>query len=283
MRDITFGNYYATNSFLHKMDARVKILLSTLYFITVFFLDSYISHIVLGLFLLSLILISKIKFLEVLKTLKPMIFLIVFTCILNIFFNKKGNTVLWEPNSRIKVTVEGLHFAVKIVLRILYLVIGTSLVTFTTTPTEITDALEYLMTPLKIFNFPVRDVAIIISIALRFIPIFIEETDKIIMAQKARGADFETGNIFKRAKMHIPILIPLFVNAFRKADELADALDSRCYNATKKRTKMKVLKISYRDIIGILVVVTICTLIMVDKFYFKNIDRIVFPNAVGMY
>lgn len=247
MRDVSFGQFYPANSFLHKADPRVKLLWVIVYTVGVFLVKDLWGYIAVGLFLLLGILFSGVPIWKVFKSVRGIIVLVLFTSILNILFNKTGD-VLWSWWI-ITITKGGLLFALRLALRLILLVAGTSLLTFTTIPMHITDGMESLMSPLKVIKFPVHDVAIIMSIALRFIPILMEEIDKIIMAQKARGAAFDTGGLIKRARAMLPILIPLFVSAFRRADELALAMDARCYNATPKRTKLKELKLGHRDFI----------------------------------
>lgn len=251
VRDITFGQYYPGKSFLHKMDSRAKILLAILYIVTVFLCQSFYSYLSVFVFLIIMILVAQVPLKSILKSIKAILFLVILTATINILFYREGSVVfkLWI----IIITNEGLIFSAKMAMRLLFLVIGTTLVTLTTTPMNLTDGMESLMSPLKWIKFPVHDVAIIMSIALRFIPSLMEEIDKIMMAQKARGAAFDTGGLLARAKALLPILIPLFVSAFRRADELALALDARCYNATPNRTKMKVLKFGYRDLIATLI------------------------------
>lgn len=251
-RDVTMGQYFPGNSFLHKMDARAKIVLMIAYIVAVFLCDSLYSYLVLGCFTISMILISRVPIKSVIKSLRGILFLVLFTAALNLFFYKEGVPIVefWI----IKITKEGLLFTVKMMLRLILLVSGTTILTLTTTPMSLTDGLESLMKPLKYIKFPVHDIAVIMSLALRLIPTLMEEMDKIILAQKARGANFDTGNIFQKAKAMLPILIPLFVNSFRRADDLALALDARCYNATPNRTKYKVSKLGLRDLIATIAV-----------------------------
>lgn len=266
-RDFTFGQYYPAESFAHKLDPRTKLILVIAYIVGVFLVDSLYSYIAVAAFVILSILVSRIPILSVLKSLRGIIFIVLFTAALNIFFNNEGR-VLWSW-WKLTITDEGLLFALKMALRLVLLVVGTTLLTLTTTPMRLTDGMESLMTPLKYIKFPVHDVAIIMSIALRFIPILMEEVDKIMMAQKARGASFDTGGLIKRARALLPVLIPLFVSAFRRADELALALDARCYNATPKRTKLKELKFGYRDIVAaVITAVFIFTVIAINnKFW----------------
>ncbi len=264
-RDITFGQYYPGDSFIHRMDPRAKILLSILYIVKVFLCVSFYSYLAVFLFLAILILVARVPLRSVLKSVKAILFLVMLTAAINILFYREGSPLLqfWV----IRITDEGLIFSAKMALRLLFLVIGTTLVTLTTTPMNLTDGMESLMSPLKVVKFPVHDVAIIMSIALRFIPSLMEEIDKIIMAQKARGAAFDSGGLIARAKALLPILIPLFVSAFRRADELALALDARCYNATPNRTKMKELKFGYRDLVASVACLLFMGVIILLRFY----------------
>ncbi len=246
MRDITFGQYYRADSVIHRLDPRTKLLMVVAYITGVFLVQSMYAYIAVGAFVLLGIILSKVPILSVLKSVKGVLILLTLTSLLNIFYNKDGTILLNLGFTAI--TTGGLWFALKMALRLILLVIGTALLTLTTTPVDLTDGLESLMKPLKKIKFPVHEVALIMSIALRFIPILMEEVDKIMMAQKARGANFDNGNIIKRAKALLPVLIPLIVSAFRRADELAMAMDARCYNATPNRTKMKVLKYGLSDI-----------------------------------
>ncbi len=249
IRDITFGQYYPADSFIHRLDPRTKILSALIFIVAMFVCKSYYSYLVCFSFLAFCILVSKIPLNSILKTVKAIIFVIVITVIINVFFYGEGKVLAsWWVFT---ITAEGLIFASKMAMRLIFLVIGTSLITLTTTPMNLTDGLESLFKPLKSIGFPVHDVAIIMSIALRFIPTLMEEIDKIMMAQKARGASFDSGGLIKRAKALIPILIPLFVSTFKRADELALALDSRCYNATPNRTKMKKLSLNRSDALGL--------------------------------
>lgn len=264
MKNIAFGQYYSTESFVHSMDSRAKILMTILYITAIFLCASFYAYLLIFIFLIISVMAAKIKPLVVLKSIKPILYLIIFTAILNLLFYSDGTPYFsWWI---IKVTDQAVIFTIQMALRLLLLIMGTSLLTLTTTPIELTDGIESLLKPLKLIRFPVHELALIMSIALRFIPTLMEETDRIIRAQKARGADFESGNIFKRAKALLPILIPLLISAFRRADELADAMDSRCYNGAKGRTKMKQLKFSYRDFIGALLLINFVLIIIIDKF-----------------
>ena len=250
MREVSFGQYYPSHSFVHKMDARVKILAVIAYIVAVFLVKPFyfLGFSACLAFVIIATAVAKIPFLKVLKSMKAIIFFIVLSAVLQLFFNSQG-TPLWENGF---ITDAGLYNAIFIVLRITLIVLGASLLTLTTSPVEIADGIESLLYPLKFIKFPVHEFALIMSIALRFIPTLLDETDRIIKAQKARGADFESGNIFKRAKALIPVLIPLLISSFRRADELADAMDARCYSGSKNRTKYKKMKLSYRDLIGVI-------------------------------
>ena len=247
-RDVTFGQYYPSNSFVHKMDARIKLVLVLLYMVGIFFIVSFVGFAFITVFLMTVILVSRVPLKSVLKSIKGIIFLLFLTALLNVFFNK-GNTLLWSWR-RIEIYQEGLVFAAKMLLRLTYLVIGSSILTLTTTPVDLTHAVESLLKPLRIIKFPVHEFALIMSLTLSFIPSLIEETDRIIRAQKARGADFDTGGLIKRAKAFVPILIPLLVGGFRRAEELANAMNSRCYEGATKRTQMRVMKLGWRDAVA---------------------------------
>ena len=253
MKEVTFGQYYPSNSFVHKMDARIKILLTIAYIVGVFLVSGenyYLGYIVAFAFLLFTTLVSKIPLGKMLKSIKAVIFFVVFSAVLQLFFNKTGEPV-WENGF---IYWGGIKNAGFIIFRILLIVMWASLLTFTTSPVEISDGIEGLLYPLKWIKFPVHEFALIMSIALRFIPTLLDETERIIKAQKARGADFETGGLLKRAKAIVPILIPLLISSFRRADELADAMDARCYSGSKNRTKFKKLTLTYRDLVGVLLI-----------------------------
>lgn len=266
MRNVAFGQYYPTGSYIHKLDPRTKLLAGLICIAAAFIADSYWAYLACYVFLFTVILVSRIPIFQVLKTVKSIFFIVLLSVILNVFFHTEGKVLFswWK----ITVTVGGLLNAGQIILRLMFLVLSTSLITLTSTPTELTDGLEKFMSPLRYIKFPVHDVAIIMSIALRFIPTLMEETDKITMAQKARGARFDTGGPMARAKALLPVLIPLFVSAFRRADELAFALDARCYNATEARTKMKILRFSWRDLTALLILVLFLAVVIVLRLGF---------------
>lgn len=261
LRDVTFGQYYLADSFLHKMDARVKLVLCLVFMVGIFFVVSFVGFAWLTLFLLLALAFSKVPLKSILKSIKGIIILLALTVLLNVFFTKTGN-LLWEWWI-FQIYDEGLKFAAKMLLRLTYLVMGSSLLTLTTTPVDLTHAIESLMKPLRVVRFPVHELALIMSLTLSFIPSLIEETDRIIRAQKARGANFDTGNLVKRAKAFVPILIPLLVGGFRRAEELANAMNSRCYEGATVRTQMRVMKVSWRDFVGAIVVVLFFTAVFV--------------------
>ena len=254
-RDVTFGQYYPKNSFVHNMDARIKLVLCLLFMVGIFFVQSYVGFALVTVFLMVVILAAKVPLKSILKSVKGIVVLLILTAMLNIFFTKSGNVLVsWWIFT---ITDEGLIYASKMLLRLVYLVIGSSVLTLTTTPVDLTHAIERLLAPLKVIKFPVHDLALIMSLTLSFIPSLIDETDRIIRAQKARGADFDTGNLFQRAKAFVPILIPLLVGGFRRAEELANAMNSRCYEGATNRTQMRVMKLSWRDLVASLVCIVV--------------------------
>ncbi len=261
IRDVTFGQYYLTKSFVHSMDARVKLLLCLLFMVGIFFAQSFVGFAFVALFLLTAIAFSHVPLSSILKSVKGVIVLLCLTAILNVFFTKDGNLLVsWWI---FEIYDQGLIVAGKMLLRLTFLVMGSSLLTLTTTPVDLTHAIESLLKPLRVIKFPAHELAMIMSLTLSFIPGLIEETDRIISAQKARGASFDTGNLVKRAKAFVPILIPLLVGGFRKAEELANAMNSRCYEGSTNRTQMRVMKLSWRDVVGSLVTVVVFTAIFV--------------------
>lgn len=253
MREITLGQYYPVKSVLHRMDPRMKLIIMIMYIVMIFFIKTFVGFGIVLVFLALTIALSHVPLLKVLKSLKVIIILVIFTVIMSVlFYNGKAEDLLWSAGI-LKIYKEGLLNAGRMALRLVFLVLGPTILTFTTTPVELTDGLESLLKPLSYIKFPVHELAIIMSIALRLIPTLVEETDKIQSAQKARCADFESGNVFKRAKAMIPVLIPLFVSSFRRADDLADAMDSRCYRGAKGRTRMKKMKVHFRDFAALFV------------------------------
>ena len=248
IRDITIGQYYPADSPIHKIDARVKIVITLLYILSLFIIESFIGYAFVIASLAVIIKMSKVPFKFMVKGLKSLIFIIVFTAIINLFVTK-GETPLFTV-WRFTVTLEGVYFAIKMCLRIVLLIIGSSILTLTTTPIKLTDGIESLLKPLSKVGVPAHDIAMMMTIALRFIPTLLDETDKIIKAQQARGADFDTGNLVNKAKALVPILVPLFISAFRRADELAMAMEARCYAGKGQRTRMNVMKITSIDYVA---------------------------------
>lgn len=239
IRDITIGQYYPADSRIHRLDPRVKIVCTLLYLISLFTFKNIIGYALATLFLAACIKVSKVPFKFIVKGLKPIIILLMITVVFNLFLTPGGETLVQA--GPLRVTEQGLNTAVYMAIRLIYLIMGSSLMTLTTTPNALTDGLEKLLYPLNKVKVPVHEVAMMMSIALRFIPILLEETDKIMKAQIARGADLESGNIIQKAKAMIPILVPLFVSAFRRANDLAMAMEARCYRGGDGRTKMKPL------------------------------------------
>ena len=261
LKDITLGQFFPGKSPVHRMDPRTKLLMLIVYIVALFLAESWISYGVMLTFLATTIAVSKIPLRAIVRGLKPLVVILIFTGVLNLFFTDGQKLVeFWG----VSITKEGIFRAIFMMSRILMLVAGTFLLTYTTSPIALTDGIESLLGPLKKIKVPVHELAMMMCIALRFIPTLIEETDKIMSAQKARGADFESGNIFKRAKALVPILIPLFISAFRRADELATAMECRCYQGGEGRTKMKLLRYKLLDLktfgIGILLLAAIIVL-----------------------
>lgn len=281
LKDVAFGQYYPTNSPVHRMDPRVKLVLMLFFVVLIFFVETFVGYLVYAALVIAVTLISKVKFRTLFRSLKGILILMVFICIINVFFYG-GEGVLWQ-GKYLSVTVDSLLHAGKMCLRIVLLVTGPALLTFTTTPMQLTDAFESLLSPLKVIRFPVRDLAVIMSIALRMIPTLMEETDRIMMAQKARGASIDHGNPLRRIKALVPVLVPLFVGAFRRAEELANALDARCYNATPNRTRYHVLKVRGRDVAGILLMAAWGALVILGiPSVLWNFDTMVFEAIVAL-
>lgn len=267
LKDVTFGQYYPGNSLLHRTDPRIKLLILVEYLILVLVAGSELAAAVSLMFTVFLIAVSGVRFSILIKSVKPLLFVLIFTAVINLFFTTGESEPLVDWKF-ITIYKEGIRNAVMMLLRLLSLVLGSSvLISFTTSPLELTDAIESVLSPLKVIRVPVHEFAMMMSIALRFIPTLIEETNKIISAQKARCADFESGNVFKRVKALIPILIPLFVSAVRRAEELADAMECRCYHGGEGRTKLKVMKSCAGDYIFL----TFTTLLTVGIFFLNNI------------
>ena len=265
LKDITLGQYFPGNSLLHRFDPRSKILFTVLFIAAIFLCKGLVSYGITLLILLMMIGISKVQPRVFLKGMKPVVFIVVCTAILNLFYT--SGTVLWSWGI-LKITEEGIWKAGFMVLRILMLIACTLLLTYTTSPILLTDGLEKLLRPLKKLNFPVHELSMMMSIALRFIPTLIEETDKIMSAQKARGADFDSGNLIQKAKALIPILIPLFISSFRRAEELAIAMECRCYHGDEGRTSLRQLRYAGRDYGLIVFSIALCAGIVVLRVVF---------------
>ena len=266
LSNITMGQYYPTDSIVHRLDPRVKILLTIAFIVGIFLVHSLWGYALALVFVYFMARLSHVPFKMLMRGLRPLRFILVLTFVLNLFFSGDG-TILWQW-SFITITHEGLSRAVHYCLRLLFLVIGTSLLTLTTSPVSLSDGLELLLSPLKVIRFPAHELAMMMTIALRFIPTLLEEADKIMKAQMARGADFESGNLLARAKAMVPLLVPLFVSAFRRADELAMAMEARCYRGGKGRTRMKQLKTSSVDLWGALVSCVLAACIVADHLLF---------------
>jgi len=271
LKDISIGQYFPGKSIVHRLDPRIKIVLTFLYIIMLFMIKTNItfllvvaSFLISILFLVFTILTAKIPIKIIVKSIKPIIPIILFTGVLNMFFISGTSLFKWWI---ISISVEGIRLAVIMSIRIVCLIVGSSLLTYTTSPIALTDAIERLLKPLNYIKFPVHEMAMMMTIALRFIPTLIEETDKIMSAQKARGADLETGGIIKRAKALIPILIPLFVSAFRRAEELALAMECRCYRGGEGRTRMKQLHLELLDLWSFITVLLVFALILFFNFF----------------
>ncbi len=265
IRDITIGQYYPAQSILHRLDPRVKLVGTLLYLISLFLFNSIPGYLVATIFLVAIIRMSKVPFSYIMKGMKPIIMLLMITVLFNLFLTRGGETLFhaWI----FTITEEGLRTAVYMAIRLIYLIAGSSLMTFTTTPNALTDGIESLLHPLNRIHVPVHEVAMMMSIALRFIPILLEETDKIMKAQIARGADLESGNIIQRVKSMIPILVPLFVSAFRRANDLAMAMEARCYRGGEGRTKMKPLRYKSRDRMAYIVMIVYVVAVVVIGRY----------------
>ena len=266
-KDIIIGQFVPGKSPLHRMSPVSKIVFTILYIVALFLIDKPLSYAVFTLYTITLVMVSGIPVKMIVKGVKPMLWIFVFTAVINIFMTP-GESVWSVPifSFTLKVTREGLVSGAIMVIRLLYLVIGTSLLTLTTSPLQLTDGIEKLLKPLRKIKVPSHEIAMMMTIALRFIPTLAEETDKIMKAQMARGADFETGNIIKRGKAMIPLLIPLFISAFRRADELATAMEARCYNGGENRTKMKESRMTVLDLYALIVFIVALTLLLVAEF-----------------
>jgi len=263
IKDITLGQYFPGDSVIHRLDPRAKIIMTFFYIVSLFLIRNIIGYVPVLLFTAWIIYTSKISFKMVVKSVKPILLIIVITALLNVFYTSGDVLVKW---GFLTITYQGIFLAIFMTLRLIFLIVGTSMLTYTTSPIMLTDAIENLLRPLKRFKLPVHELAMMMTIALRFIPTLIEETDKIISAQKARGADFETGNLVKRSKALIPLLVPLFISAFRRADELAIAMECRCYRGDEGRTRLKQLKFGPIDMKAGIVFVLIVALFIIPNY-----------------
>ena len=263
LKDITLGQYFPGHSVIHRLDPRTKLVMLVVYIVALFLAESWVSYGLMFLFLVTVIWLSTIPLKSILRGMKPLVMILIFTGVLNLFFTQEGEVIFhfWI----LTMTTGGLSRAVMMMSRILMLITGTFLLTYTTSPIALTDGLESLMKPLKKVGVPVHELSMMMCIALRFIPTLIEETDKIMCAQKARGADFETGSLMDRAKALIPILVPLFISAFRRADELATAMECRCYQGGEGRTKMKLLRYHREDFVSYGVGAVLLVMVIVLK------------------
>lgn len=278
MRDVTIGQYYPANSPVHRADPRFKLIIMTLYLVMVFFCESFLSFGFLTLFVVLTVLISRVPPLKVLKGLRMVLFVVLFTSVLMVIFYTDKTA---EPIAEwwiFRIYLSGIYASVKLAWRLLLLVTMPTVLTLTSTPTELCDGLESLLSPLKKLRFPVHELALIMSITLRIIPSLVEETDKIMNAQKARGAKFESRNPFKKIKAMIPVLIPLFVSSFRRADDLADAMDSRCYRGAQGRTRMKKLKCHVGDVLALLFWCAVFVCVLFLKYNWLGWSFIVMPG-----
>ena len=268
LKDITLGQYFPGNSVIHRLDPRTKLISVVVYIVALFCAESWVSYGVMLAFLLAAITISKIPPKSIVRGMKPLIVILIFTGVLNLFYTDTGRVLVrfWK----LAITDDGLTRAILMTGRILMLISGTFLLTYTTSPIVLTDAIEQLLKPLGRLHFPVHELAMMMSIALRFIPTLIEETDKIMNAQKARGAMLDSGTMTERIKALVPVLIPLFISAFRRADELAMAMECRCYRGGDGRTRLKVLRCTRQDYIDLAVCIVCFALILSSRLVFQN-------------
>ena len=265
IRDITLGQYYPAKSPIHNLDPRVKIIATLLFIIELFIVDNFIGFAICAAVLGTVIAVSRVPLHFIMRGLKPILFILFFTFALNIFMVK--GEVIWSWGF-LHITREGIRIAVFMAIRLVLLIIGSSMLTLTTKPLSLTDGIERLMSPLARFGFPAHSIAMMMTIALRFIPTLLEETDKIMKAQQARGADFETGGLLKRAKALIPVLVPLFVSAFRIAQDLAMAMEARCYRGGENRTRMHEMKLKGRDIAAFILEAAFLAFIIIEARMF---------------
>lgn len=263
LKNITIGQYFPGKTVIHNLDPRIKIAITLLFIISLFFIDSFIPYLFVTAFVLISILLSKVPLKFILKGLKPLLIIILITFFINALLTP--GEVLYKLGP-IKITIEGLRQATFMALRLIFLIMGTSLLTLTTSPISLTDGIEKLLNPFRKIGLPAHELAMMMTIALRFIPTLLEETDKIMKAQMARGADFESGNIMNRAKSLVPLLVPLFISAFRRADELAMAMEARCYRGGENRTRMKILTLELRDFLAMSISILLLVIIIVFRY-----------------
>ncbi|MCL2111722.1 MAG: energy-coupling factor transporter transmembrane protein EcfT [Clostridiales bacterium] len=262
IRNITIGQYYPGYSVIHKLDTRLKIILVLAYMVVVFLVSSFVGYAIVFVFLASVIAVSKVPPRFILRGLKPLFIILAFTFTLNLFMTRGEPIASLGP---LTISAEGIYTACYMALRIIFLILGASMLTFTTKPVKLTDGIEYLLKPATRFGLPAHELAMMMTIALRFIPTLLEETDKIMKAQQARGADFETGSFFRRAKALIPIFIPLIVGAFRMASDLAMAMEARCYRGGEGRTKLHVFEWRRRDTLAVIIFCAFTGLIILER------------------
>lgn len=263
LKDITIGQYYPVNSVIHKLDARVKLIATFVFMISLFIINKFWPYAIVLLALVAIIKSSKLPGKYILKGLKPLRWIIIFTFVINVFF--LPGDVIWSFGF-LRITSQGLEQAIFMAIRLIFLVVGTSLLTLTTTPMDLTDGIERLLNPLNKVGFPVHELAMMMTIALRFIPTLLDETDKIMKAQMSRGADFESKNLINRAKNLVPLLVPLFVSAFRRAEELAAAMEARCYRGGYNRTKMKQAIMTKEDYVANGIQIVYLVIIIATRF-----------------
>ncbi len=268
MKEVSFGQYYPVSSFVHRLDPRMKLFFLVAFIVAIFVADSFYGLAVCAFVLALVVAWSKVPVLKVFRAVRGVLFLALFTAAINLLFHT-GETVYWEYGI-LCISKEGILFSAYLILRLFLLVICSSMLTYTTTPVSLTDGIESILTPLKWVKFPVHALALIMSIALRMIPTLMEETERIKNAQTARGANFESGNLFKRIKAFIPVLIPLLLSAFRRADELSDAMEARCYKG-EKRTKYKKLQFTWRDLVVLFVIAALITGVALLRVYVGEI------------
>ena len=262
LKNITLGQYYPVDSWVHRLDPRVKILLTIALIVAVFLVHSPVGYVLMLAFLYLTAKLAKLPFKLLLKGLRPLRIILILTFILNLFFTAQGEPILeWQF---IRITDQGLRQSIHYSLRLVFLVLCTSVMTLTTSPIQLSDGMELLLFPLKVIHFPAHELAMMMSIALRFIPTLMDETDRIMKAQMARGADFESGNLISRAKAMVPLLVPLFVSAFRRASDLAMAMEARCYHGGEGRTRLRVLKLTRNDLYASLAVAGLIVLIVLE-------------------